>query len=154
MTPPRQPHLRVVENDAAPQPAADDDDDLSDLWIDPGVGDPLAEVADRSVKEKAPPLPYNGNRLFDPVYLTQLADRRWDSLNPPLARLYRYLRIKARRGARRVRLTNEMATEIGIDRSQKTKLLKRLEALKLVKVTRDGQKNPEVRVLSPRRPAP
>jgi hypothetical protein len=158
MTQDHRPHLRVVGDDVAPPPAVEDDnsDDLSDLWIDPGVGDPLAapEVADRGAKKKAPPLPRSGSRLFAVVYLDQLTDRRWDRLWPPLVRLYCYLQIKSRRGARTVRLTNEMAAEIGIDRKYKSDRLKALEALRLIKVTRDGLKTPVVRMLKPKRPGP
>ena len=152
MTQSRQPYLRVVGDDVAPPPAveSDDSDDLSDLWIDSGVGDPLAAPvgAGRRVKEKAPPLPYNGRRLFAAVYLAQLTDRRWDGLWPARVRLYLYLQIKSRRGARVVRFTNEMAAEIGIGRGHKAERLKELEALRLIKITHDGLKTPEVRVLT------
>jgi hypothetical protein len=148
----RKLQLHVVGADSDKQPATTaEDEDISSLWIDtesdPLAADPPAKKPDAA--KKALPLPYNGSRLFNPVYLDQLTDRRWDVFYPSILRLYHYLKIKSRRGTRTVRLTNEMAAEIGISRSHKSERLKELEALGLIEVTRNGLKTPEVRTLAP-----
>jgi hypothetical protein len=62
-------------------------------------------------------------------------------------RLLWYLRIKSWRGQRVVRLTNEAAAAIGLNRDRKRKCLRDLESEGHVTVTRTGRQVPVVTVL-------
>jgi hypothetical protein len=93
--------------------------------------------------------------LYGQVYLARITDRAWDRFYVPAVRLYHYLEIKSFRGTRLVRLTNDMAADVGLNRHHKSYWLKQLEAWGLVTVTRFGQKTPLVTVnVSPYLPPP
>jgi hypothetical protein len=112
--------------------------DLSDAFL---PDDDEDEVTPQQPRRR--PLPRT-NGLWDPVPLPCLLayqDRKWGTVFPPLSRLYHYLRIKSRRGAWPVKLTNAMASEIGLARQQKAYHLRQLEELQLVKVTRSGKRS-------------
>jgi hypothetical protein len=87
-----------------------------------------------------------------PITLAELFDRRNDGAFAPGTRLFLFLRIKSWRGQRVVRLTNEAAAAIGLDRKLKWKFLRRLESEGYVTVSRAGRQVPVVTVLlSPER---
>lgn len=85
--------------------------------------------------------------LWASVPLAELTDRRNDGIYPARARLLLYLAIKSRRGQKPVRLTNEMAAEIGLDRPLKCKALRYLESQGCVTVVQVGQQAPWVTLL-------
>jgi DNA-binding transcriptional ArsR family regulator len=96
--------------------------------LEPDAGDPL------------PP----SKKLYGQVPIEWLCDRANDRDLSRAMRLYLYLQIKSRRGARSVRLTNEMANELGLDRAAKTRALKALEARGQITVSREGKRLPIV----------
>jgi hypothetical protein len=85
--------------------------------------------------------------LWASVPLAELIDRRNDGIYSARARLLLYLTVKSRRGQRPVRLTNEMAAEIGLDRPLKCKTLRYLESQGRVTVVQVGQQAPWVTLL-------
>jgi hypothetical protein len=99
--------------------------------------------------DAAEPLPH-GKKLFAKVPFDWLADRTWDGFLPQSMRLYLYLQIKSRRGARAVRLTTEMAAEVGLDRRGKVRALRALERHRLISITREKRTGlPKVSVCEP-----
>jgi hypothetical protein len=76
-----------------------------------------------------------------------LTDRHRDAIFPPRARLWLYLLIKTREGRKPVRLTNQMAVEIGLDRFAKARALAQLREAGLVSVAQHGLEAPVVTVL-------
>jgi hypothetical protein len=96
---------------------------------------------------KAKRLQQDTDYLWAQVPLWQLVDRSWDSFYPPKTRVLLYLRIRSHHGKYCVRFTNQMAAEIGLDRFQKSRYLRGLEALGLVAITRNGRSTPEVAVV-------
>jgi hypothetical protein len=82
-----------------------------------------------------------------PVPLAELLDRGNDEIYSARTRLLLYLAIKSRRGQRPVRLTNEMAAEIGLDRRRKCEALRYLESQGRVTVVQVGQHVPWVYLL-------
>jgi hypothetical protein len=102
----------------------------------------------RGQKTATPGPPQRPSRIrghWAPVTLAELLDRRHDSVCLPVTRLLWCLRITSWRGQRPVRLTNEMAEAIGLDRSQKMRCLRRLEQAGYVSVDRSmGQQVPIV----------
>jgi hypothetical protein len=80
--------------------------------------------------------------LFARTPLPWLTDRRLDTVYPPRTRLWLYLLIKTREGCKSVRLTNEMAAEIGLDRHAKARALARLKKAGLVSVMHLGNEVP------------
>lgn len=103
------------------------------------VNNDAAEPKDRPTKS-TPKL----KRRFAQISLEWLSDPAWRGQIAPALRLYLVVQFATRRGARTVRLTNDMAAEAGIDRHRKSRLLAQLEARGWVKVSRDGNRNPEV----------
>jgi hypothetical protein len=87
-----------------------------------------------------------------PVPLAELLDRGNDEIYSARTRLLLYLAIKSRRGQRPVRLTNEMAAEIGLDRRRKCEALRYLESQGRVTVVQVGQHVPWVYLLQTPRP--
>jgi hypothetical protein len=85
-------------------------------------------------------------KLHGQVPIGWLCDRANDRYVPRALRLYLYLQIKSRRGVRPVRLTNEMAEEVGLDRAAKWLLLRTLERKGWVTVSRAGRHSPIVTV--------
>jgi hypothetical protein len=113
-----RPDLRIVEGGRKPS--------IAEVLLLPTPLDPDARE----------PLP-RGRKLFAKVPLDWLGDRAWDGFLPQSMRLYLYLQIKSRRGARAVRLTTEMAAEVGLDRRGKVRALRALEEHRLITVTRE-----------------
>lgn len=91
---------------------------------------------------------------FAKVPLDQLTDRRWDEIYPPRVRLWFYLVVKSRSGRNSVRLTNQKAAEIGLDRHGKSRALARLQSAGLVSVIQQGLEAPVISVLIPANPEP
>jgi len=85
--------------------------------------------------------------LWASVPLAELTDRRNDGIYSARTRLLLYLAIKSRRGQRPVRLTNEMAGEIGLGRQLKCETLRYLESQGRVTVVQAGQQVPWVTLL-------
>jgi hypothetical protein len=83
---------------------------------------------------------------FARVLLPWLTDRRFDGIYQPPVRLWLLLLIKTREGRIQVRLTNEMAAEIGLSRHAKLRALACLEEARLVSVTHFGKAAPLVQV--------
>jgi hypothetical protein len=103
------------------------------------------DVMDTGAPAKAQARPkQQRDALWDKILLAQLTDRRWDDYYPARTRLLHYLRIVSYRGTKPVRLTNEMAAGIGLDRHQKRICLHRLEADGHIQVERPGQQVPVV----------
>lgn len=115
-------------------------DDLEKLRI------PLEELDDASDRKVSPRFT-RLSELFSPVLLSHLIDPAWHDFYPSTVRLYHYLWIRSGGGKQLVRLTSEMAGEIGLSRWNKSKALRELETLGLVTVARAGQKVPTVRVI-------
>jgi hypothetical protein len=65
---------------------------------------------------------------FAMVPLPWLRDHTWYHVFPARTRLYLYLQYKSRRGTKVVRLTNDMAKEIGLAKQNKMRDLRLLEA--------------------------
>jgi hypothetical protein len=84
--------------------------------------------------------------------LGDLLDRGNDEIYSARTRLLLYLAIKSRRRQRPVRLTNEMAAEIGLDRKRKCETLRYLESRGRVTVVQVGQHAPWVYLLQASRP--
>jgi hypothetical protein len=125
------PTLRILEGGRKPSIA---EALLQPTPLDPDAGEPL-------------PL---GKKLFALVPLDWLADRTWDGFLPQSMRLYLYLQIKSRRGTRVVRLTTEMAAQIGLDRRGKVRALQALEKRRLISITREKRRGlPKVTVCQP-----
>ena len=70
---------------------------------------------------------------------------------PAWIRLYLWLWYRSGEGKNPVRLTNEKAAEVRLDRSSKLRRLRHLETRGLVTVTRQGRRAPLVTVLPFRR---
>ena len=104
--------------------------------LGPGESNPVARRMQRS------------SVLFARSPRTWLTDRRWDAVYPPRTRLWLLLLIKSKEGRKSVRLTNEMAAEIGLDRHAKARALARLKKAGLVSVPPTGHEVPVVTVLS------
>ena len=113
----------------------------------------LKIVVDNEKPKTAPaPNPKKTKRRFAQMDISWLSHPILKRKIAPDWRLYLLLQYVTRRGARSVRLTNELAAEAGLDRHHKSRLLKQLEIQGLVKVTRRGQHNPEVAMTWPTPP--
>jgi hypothetical protein len=80
---------------------------------------PAPTASDKGKAGSAPTRLPRQPGYWAPVPLAELLDRGNDEIYPARTRLLLYLVIKSRRGQRPVRLTNEMAAEIGLDRRRK-----------------------------------
>jgi len=125
----KAPTLRILEGGRKPSIA---EALLQPTPLDPDAGEPLPR----------------GRKLFAKVPLDWLGDRAWDGFLPQSMRLYLYLQIKSRRGARVVRLSTEMAAEVGLDRRGKVRALRALEKRRLISITREKRTGlPKVTIL-------
>jgi hypothetical protein len=106
------------------------------------------EQAAKPAPRRPPRLPRQAG-LFAATPLARIMDRRHDGTYGPRTRLLMLLEIKSRRGQRQVRLTNEMAAEIGLDRPQKSRCLSYLASHGYIRVEQVGQATPVVTVLPP-----
>ena len=116
---------------------------------------PTTSTPTESDKGKASSAPTRLPRhkgLWASVPLAELLDRGNDEIYSARTRLLLYLAIKSRRGQRPVRLTNEMAAEIGLDRRRKCEALRYLESQDRVTVVQVGQHVPWVYLLQTPRP--
>jgi hypothetical protein len=113
-----------------------------DLWDDDG-GDPLFDGP--APRAKMPRLQRAG-KYFVRIPLNWLAPPERGGGYPAWVRLHQYLWFRSREGLRAVRLTGNLATEVGLDRRSKLRALRQLEARGLVSVTRAGNKIPIVTV--------
>ena len=155
MTEPGRLHLRLVANTDPRSEPAPDTDDLNELWVEPNSADPLLEEPAAPKPEPAPkrrssrPRP---ERLQRNSGLFGVAPLPWlVSPDCPLAarwRLYFLLQLKSYQGTEPIRLTNDRAAELGLDRFCKRRHLRELEILGLVAVKRVGKKVPEVTLCS------
>jgi hypothetical protein len=119
-------------------------DDLDDMLED--SDDDLYAGEGPTLKSQLPRLSRN-KREFAVVPFQWLMDRRWDNVFPARVRLYLYLQYRSHRGAKEVQLTSVEAMELGLDRRNKMRELRWLEAKGLVAVTRAGKAgNATVRV--------
>src|SRR5262249_11218406 len=75
-----------------------------------------------------------------------LQDRRWDKLFTPRGRLFLYLQIKSKEGARPVQLSADELSSLGIPRSNKLRELRELERIGLISVSLNGKRSVEVLV--------
>jgi hypothetical protein len=80
-------------------------------------------------------------RRFAQIPLEWLSDPAWQRQIGPALRLYLVLQYATKRGARSVRLTNDLAAVAGLDRYHKSRCLRQLEARALVAVHRVGNRN-------------
>jgi DNA-binding MarR family transcriptional regulator len=109
--------------------------DLDSVWI--GDGDPFAGLG------KLP----RADGQFARVPLSWLTNRQWDVLFTSAARLYLYLLAKSFGGNKPVRVTGEMVDALGLDRRNKSRLLRRLERAGLVAVEQTARRLPVVTIL-------
>jgi hypothetical protein len=133
------PHLRVVGADGI---------DPNDPFANP---EKIRYRPPPEVEAAQPKLQRRPGRLFAQVELAWLIDPRFQRLSNSTLRLYLLLQIRTIRGSRAVRLTNQIASEAGVDRHHKSRRLRQLEKIGFVRVVRSGNQNPEVTWLPPPR---
>ena len=121
-------------------------DDLDELWDDDGADLVEEAPAAARAKERLP-----RKREFARVPFSWLRMLERDGGFPAWIRLYLWLWYRSSEGKKPVRLTNEKATEVRLDRASKLRRLRHLETRGLVTVTRQGRRAPFVTVLPFRR---
>ena len=116
-------------------------DDFDEIWDDDGP-DLLDEAtAAPPAKGRLPP-----RREFARVPFSWLRMLERDGGFPAWTRLYLWLWYRSSEGKKPVRLTNEKATEVRLDRASKLRRLRHLETRGLVTVMRQGRRAPLVTV--------
>jgi len=119
-----RPKLRLVSKD-----------DLDEVWDDDGP-DLLDEAtATPPAKERLP-----RRREFARVPFSWLRMLERDGGFPAWTRLYLWLWYRSGEGKNPVRLTNEKAAEVRLDRASKLRRLRHLETRGLVAVTHEGHR--------------
>jgi hypothetical protein len=88
-------------------------------------------------------------REFAQINLVRFDDPIWRRRIPAWLRLYSIIQHRTKRGTRNWMLTNDDAAAAGLNRQHKYRALRELEAMRLVRVARQGRRNPEVTLVLP-----
>jgi hypothetical protein len=124
-------------------------DAVEDLFGPRDGADPLDddfEIPQRETSGKRERVLKRAKVKYARVFLPWLTDPAWWDVYPAKTRLWLYLLILSKEGAREISLTNAMAEAIGVLRKHKHKLLRQLMVEGRILLEREGRQTYKITV--------